>query len=348
MRIRRRSPAAVAGVLLAPLLAPLLSASAAPAAADQGGPGPDAEPSVARVVAISLDGLNPRALRLLGRRDAPVLHRMMRQGAATLNARTERESTMTLPNHTGMVTGRRVEAATGGHGVTWNDERLRPATVQAAAGHPVSSVFDVVHDAGLSTALFASKAKFSLWTRSWPDAIDTSTIVEERDGAVLRAARADLATTPRHLTFVHLTGPDTVAHESGFGSLDYLRAVRAADRRVGRILDTIGSAGLAGETLVVLTSDHGGAPPDHYDPVRPANFRVPFLVVGPDVPAGADLYELNPGYRNPRNRRTSYAAGRQPIRNGHLANLVTDVLGLGAVPDSEHDAAQDLDVFATP
>jgi len=343
MRPRRWSLAALTGLLFAPVLA----TASSPATADLGGPGPDAAPSITRVVAISLDGLNPRALALLGRRDTPVLHRMMRRGASTLNARTEREMTMTLPNHTGMVTGRRIEATTGGHGVTWNDERRSPPTVQAAAGHPVSSVFNVVHDAGLSTALFASKAKFSLWTRSWPEAIDTSLIIEEQDGAVLRAARADLATTSRHLTFVHLAGPDTAGHESGFLSRGYLRAVHAADRRVGRILDTIRDSGVADETMVVLTSDHGGAPPDHYDPARQANFRVPFLVVGPDVPAGADLYDLNPRYRDPRDRRTSYAAGRQPIRNGDLANLVTDVLGLGAVADSEHDAAQDLDVFAT-
>jgi hypothetical protein len=51
------------------------------------------------VVVISIDGLNPRALRALGAAGAGI----MRDGASTLNARTDRDSTMTLPNHTGIV-----------------------------------------------------------------------------------------------------------------------------------------------------------------------------------------------------------------------------------------------------
>ncbi len=343
MRAHRGRIPAVVGALVAPLLA---VAGGTAAQGDRTGPGPDAAPSVTRVVAISVDGLNPRALARLGPRGTPVLHRMMRQGATTLNARTERELTTTLPNHTGMVTGLRVEAATGGHGVTWNDERLRPPTVQAAAGRPVSSVFNVVHDAGMSTALFAAKRKFSLWTRSWPDAIGISKIAAEDDAAVLRAARAELVSAPPNLAFVHLAGPDLAGHDHGFLSPAYLRAVTVADRRVGRILAAIQDSGQAEETMIVLTSDHGGARPGHYDPSRLANFRVPFFVTGPDVPAGTDLYDLNPDYRDPGTRRTGYVATRAPIRNGDLANLVTDVLGLPALSRSEHDAEQDLDVFA--
>ena len=50
----------------------------------------------------------------------------MREGAFTLDARTEREQTRTLPNHTGMLTGRRIDARRGGHGVTYNPDRPQP------------------------------------------------------------------------------------------------------------------------------------------------------------------------------------------------------------------------------
>ena len=75
--------------------------------------GRSADDPVNRVVAISVDGLNPRAIRVLGRSRTPNFHRMMRQGASTLNARTARELTLTLPNHTGMLTGRRIDARRG-------------------------------------------------------------------------------------------------------------------------------------------------------------------------------------------------------------------------------------------
>jgi len=74
--------------------------------------------AVTKVVVVSIDGLMPRAIRELGREGTPNLHRLIAEGASTLNARTERELTITLPNHTGMVTGRRISAAHGGHGVT--------------------------------------------------------------------------------------------------------------------------------------------------------------------------------------------------------------------------------------
>jgi hypothetical protein len=89
----------------------------------------------------------------------------MREGAYTLNARTVREQTATLPNHTAMLTGRRVDDKHGGHG--YSDNVDNGSTVHRAAGHYVASVFDVVHDNGDSTALYASKTKFKLYERTW-------------------------------------------------------------------------------------------------------------------------------------------------------------------------------------
>lgn len=344
MRTPRASLAACAVALLSPLLATVPST---PAGADGTGPGPDPAPSVGQVVVISLDGLDPTALTRLGKRGTPVLHRMIRRGASTLDARTAYEMTTTLPNHTSMVTGRRIAAADGGHGVTWNDDRITPPTVQAAASGPVESVFDVVHDTGKQTALFASKTKFSLWQRSWPLAIDSFEV--ELDNRLLtNAVRRDLRTTDRALTFVHLSDTDVVGHAKGWMSPAYLRAVRQADTYVGRILTALEKAGETDETMVIVTADHGGTGLGHADADVLADYRIPFLVVGPDVPRRTDLYDLNPDYRDPRKGRPTYDANRQPIRNGAVADLVTDVLGLPAVAGSQVDATQDLDVFRTP
>ncbi len=307
-----------------------------------------ADDAVDSVLAISIDGLNPSALERLGVGGTPNLHELMATGASTLNARTEREMTLTLPNHTGMVTGRRVESSTGGHGVTWNDDRRRPATVQAAAGHPVESVWTTVHGAGESAALFASKTKFSLWNRSWPASIDLTRI--QLDNSLLtRAVRRDLRDHTRAFRFVHLSLPDAVGHEEGFMSGPYLKAVTRVDALVGQLLDAVEADPLlAAGTAVILTSDHGGRGEQHGDASDPDNYRVPFIVRGPGIPPGTDLYELNPGFKNPGDRRTTYDQRRQPIRNGDLANLTLDLLDLPAVPGSEHDAALDLDVALQP
>ncbi len=299
------------------------------------------------VLAISIDGMSVAAVQKLGRKQLPNLHRFMRAGASTTNARTEREMTVTLPNHTGMVTGRRIEAATGGHGVTWNDDRLTPATVQAAAGHDVGSVFTAVHDAGGSTALFAAKTKFSLWQRSWPDAIDR-TVIDLDNSALVDQLVDDLA-TERDFRFLHLSPPDAAGHDHGWMSPQYLRAVRRSDRLVGRVVKAVNAdPDRRAGTTIILTSDHGGHGPSHSDVREPDNYRIVFMARGSAVDRGVDLYQINPAYKNPGKRRTTYAQRRQPVRNGMVANLALDLLDLPPVPDSEHDVDQDLRLTAAP
>ena len=117
----------VAASLLGCLLSGPVPARAVPV------PEPVPAPTIEHVLAISVDALNPEALTRLGAARAPNLHRLLAEGASTLNARSQVESTETLPNHTSMVTGRRVAASRDGHGVTWNSHRPG-ATVQTCRG----------------------------------------------------------------------------------------------------------------------------------------------------------------------------------------------------------------------
>lgn len=302
------------------------------ASAPASGTRDDADP---QVLAISIDAFNPKALRRLGHRGAPTFWRLVDEGASTLNARTQRELTVTLPNHTSMVTGRRIKAAADGHGVTWNDDLPgHPLTVQAAAGHDVESLFSVAHQAGLSTALYSTKTKFSLFQSSWPESLDRTTIKEERDGAIVKAVRRDLLRNDRGVTFMHLGLADKTGHAKGFMSPAYLRAVRRLDGLVGRILQDADTRSELDDLTIVLTSDHGGMPgtTSHSAAKDLADYRVPFTVWGPGI-AAADLYDINPGYRDPHRKRTRLA-GRQPVRNGDVANVVLGLVGAGPVPGS--------------
>ncbi len=292
------------------------------------------------VIAISVDGLNPSALTELGAKRLPTFFALIRDGASTLNARTEREVTTTLPNHTGMLTGRPVEGPDG-HRVDFNSDPGR-LTVSSHAGHTIASVFDVARRAGRSTALYASKTKFALFERSW--ATDRSAIDTDNDRLVGRLV-ADLARRPADVSFVHLSAPDDAGHASGFMGAAYLRAVVHVDRLLGRIRRAVdGDPHLRGYTTLILTADHGGrGPHGHSDAGRVDDYRIPFIVVGPGVGAGRDLYELNDDYRDPGRGRPSYA-GRQPVRNGNLADLALDVLGLDPVPGSVFGARDPLDV----
>ena len=62
-----------------------------------------------------------------------------------------------------------------------------------------------------------------------------------------------------------------------------------------------------------------------------------------DAPTRQIIDWKNPDFADPGTSRPSYA-GRQPVRNGDVANLAASLLGLDAVPGSGIDAEQDLTV----
>lgn len=333
----------LACLLVLTLLVPAGSASGQVSAPYEASTHREPAPSATRVIGISVDGLNTEAITRLGSAGAPTFTRLLEEGAGTLNARTEYEQNVTLPNHTSMMTGRRIDRRHGGHGVTWDDDRRR-MTVARAAGHPVRSVFSEVHADGGSTALFSTKEKFALYKRSWKRGIDRF-VVDEDQRRLVRAAIADLESTDRSFTFLHVSLPDRFGHLYGGLSAQYLNAVRRTDRHLGELLAAIDSnARLSDDIAVVLTADHGflDGSRSHSAKVL-SNYRIPFVAWGAGVRAG-DLYDLNPDYRDPGTKRPTYAAERQPVRNGDLGNLALDLLGLQAVPGSELDVAQDLDV----
>lgn len=68
------------------------------------------------------------------------------------------------------------------------------------------------------------------------------------------------------------------------------------------------------------------------------------MVWGPGVPRARNLYALNPSFRDPKGLRPKYS-GKQPILNGDVANLATDVLDLPKVRGSELDASRKLNAF---
>ncbi len=309
---------------------------------------PPPEPLTPMVLAISVDGLNPEAIEVLGRSGAPTLHRLIDEGASTVDARNSDELTITLPNHTGMLTGRGVTGPEG-HGVTFN--RDDGGTLLGVHGSYVPGVFDVAHDHGLRTAFLAEKDKFLFLIRSWDathGADDTTGADDGRDktdldlvgehAAVMDRAVKVVRSGRYDLTFLHLKGPDEAGHASGWLGDRYLEAVRQVDRDLARFLEVVdASPRLRDRLTILITSDHGGprGRTSHSDVRLLANHRIPFIAWGRDVEPGSDLYEINPRRRDPGDRVPPYD-GPQPIRN---LDLRTTALELLALPSSGEGVA---------
>ncbi|MEL6614234.1 MAG: alkaline phosphatase family protein [Bacteroidota bacterium] len=309
---------------------------------------------------MSVDGLRPDAVtRQI--EALPTFVRLRAQSAFTDNARTDPDFSNTLPNHTAQLTGRRVTGPEG-HGWGVNRDSDPGATLHSNREGYLPSVFDVVHDHGLRTGLYASKEKFAIYERSYgpqhgaPDVSGVNNgrakldaYVYERDTEDLVAQFiADIREAPYDYAFVHLRNPDTAGHRWGWRMWSwhpYMRSVRRVDDRLGEILAAIEShPEMAGHTALIMTADHGGSGHSH-GAGDPEDYIIPFYVWAPGVAPG-DLYaRLGSAFADPGRERPGVTDGPGPIRNGSMANLSLAFLGLDPVPGSTIAASGEFEAL---
>jgi hypothetical protein len=311
-------------------------------------------PTVERVIEISVDGLRGDLLEQLIANDPgryPNFLRLKTESAFTFNARTDCNYTETTPNHVTIVTGRPVLQPLGWpptlhHGVS--DNSANPAIIHVynpALGY-VPGVFDAVHDYGLSTAIYVSKTKLSIFDRSYneitgaPDLIGVDNGRDKIDTAYTLTStpaivNALVQEVPRHFTFIHMVELDTAGHNSGWGSETWKDALAGLDANLGIIFSLIDqNPAYQGNTAILLTADHGGGTGGHGNSSAPGNYTIPFFVWGPGMPSGSDLYDLFSNRFNPGPYWLDYTAAQQPLRNGDISNVALSLLGLDPIPGS--------------
>ncbi len=327
--------------------------------------------AVPYVVHMSLDGLGAVYLReyVTNAPDQfPNFVRLKTEGAFTFNARCDYGASETIPNHACMFMGRPALQPSGAlntthHGYLNNSPPVSD-TYHNSGNLNVpykASLFDVIHDHGLSTGFFVGKSKLAICDRSYDslngaldllgedngrDKIDFSFVGDYADyyGTPFTDEIDELLShlttnVPRRYSFVHIAEPDLTGHyNGGWGSANWSNMVRALDFQLGRIIGAIESNPvLSNHTALVITADHGGGGYlsfGHSEPQYLANYTIPFFAWGPGIPAGIDLYALMPNRGNPGTNRTDYNTVPQPIRNGDSGNLALALLGLPSIPGS--------------
>ena len=231
-------------------------------------------PALSHVVILSVDGLRGD---LALRANAPTLRALIAHGSFTVWARTT-DLAVTLPSHTSMLTGVPPEK----HRVDWNVDR--PGRYPAWP-----TLFELARLAGYSTAMAAGKSKFHAFQE--PGALDWSyvpSVSVVTDASVADTAIAYIALHQPEVLFVHLPSVDTAGHQYGWGSPEQLDAITVADASIGRVLDELREAHLMDSTLVIVSSDHGGAGKSHGG-VDPRSRFIPWIAAGPGVCANLDL-----------------------------------------------------------
>ncbi|GAA5114941.1 hypothetical protein GCM10023339_21160 [Alloalcanivorax gelatiniphagus] len=306
------------------------------------------------VVVVAVPGLTSTVVR---GSDVGELARMRDSGASTTNARTVAENTGPDANLVSVLTGRRVFPKGGGHGV--GAKTKLPDTVHAAAGQYVSGIFDLAHNLSNRTMFVSSRQETQLLLRSWnkktggkdPYGVDDGAAkidtfkIKRDDATAVGLWRDRIAKRPARLSVIELSGVLDAGLDGGFRGPTYQKAVRKAFQRVAAIRRSIAKQPeMAGRTLLVVTGTGGAQKSKGSSRDWAESYRVPMWVTGPGVPAGSDLYSLNPAFVSPGKQQVPYS-GSQPIRVGDLTNLVTRTLGLPPVPGSTMDPEQRFQVF---
>lgn len=258
-------------------LAAFIVICAAPAAPAVFGQTTRPAPEIERALIISIDGLRPDVLL---RANAPRITQLYQSGTYTFWARSTAHS-VTLPTHVSLLTGVVPEK----HAIMWNGDMPLAQPVYPSA----ATLFELAKQRGYSTAMVAGKSKFSILDK--PGTIDFKYITPSKksdDADVTAHALRILRAHKPQVIFMHLPGVDNVGHAKGWGTPEQLRAVAAADKCVGQIVDALAELKLLGSTLIIITADHGGAGRTHgADDAR--SRHIPWIAAGPGVRKDFDL-----------------------------------------------------------
>jgi predicted AlkP superfamily pyrophosphatase or phosphodiesterase len=239
------------------------------------------------VVMISLDGFPAYALDDPAM-PIPTLRSLIRSGVTA--RMTTVNPTVTWPNHTTLVTGVRADE----HGLlvngtlsateSWPPVKVEPMIEKTRMVH-ARTVYDVAHDAGLTTAqvdwVAINKAPTITWAfTEWADpegpleqemikagevsADDvrgfTKLNILYRDQVWAKAAVHLIRRHKPNLLLVHFLSLDSTHHRYGPRTLAATSAIAFLDGCVAQILGAVREAGMADRMSVFVVSDHGFRP----------------------------------------------------------------------------------------
>lgn len=260
-----------AAALCALLLAALIVGTARPAGA-QSASTPAAAAAARHVFIISFDGGKPSVMQ---QSKMPTLSALVKEGAATWNAQTIFPSS-TLPSHTSMLTGVGVAK----HQVLWNDWMPERGMV------PVPTCLALAKKSGLVTAMFVGKTKFIHLFQ--PDSLSEFSLPSYQALDVAAAAARYIVAKKPNLCFIHFSDSDGAGHASGWGSPEQIKAFEDEDRALALIKAAIEKAGIADQSAIICSADHGGHDKTH-GTNRPDDMTIPWIAWGAGIKKGVAI-----------------------------------------------------------
>lgn len=233
-------------------------------------------PIVKHVVVIGFDGLSPNGLK---NAITPTFDKIMSEGAYSMHARAVLP-TSSSTNWASMIMGAGPEQ----HGITsnsWEKDNFVLPTVTQSEDFLFPSIFQLIDDQKESAEIGAIYHWSGFGRLFEKGAVDYDINPESEDETAALASAYIKEKKPT-FTFIHFDHVDHGGHEYGHGSPEYFKSVEKADAMLAEVMAAIKASGMADETLVIISADHGGLGKGHGGESL-EEIEIPFILWGKSV-----------------------------------------------------------------
>jgi len=234
------------------------------------------------VVVIGFDGLSPDGLQ---QANTPTFDKLMSEGASTMHARAVLP-TSSSTNWASMIMGAGPEQ----HGITSNswerDNFTLPAVIQSEP-FLFPSIFHLIREqkkSGEIGAIYHWGGFGRLFEKGDVD-FDENPATEEE--TAVNASSYIKVKNPL-FTFIHFDHVDHAGHKYGHGTKEYYTAVEKADSLLAEVMKAIAGSTMAENTMVVISSDHGGTGKGHGGESLD-EIEIPFILWGKGIKKNYDI-----------------------------------------------------------
>ena len=245
------------------------------------------------VIVIGVDALSPDGIQ---NASTPYLDYLVENGASTFAARAVMPSNSS-PNWASMIMGAGPEQ----HGVTsnsWERDDFDLSPTEVGPGGFFPTIFSLFPEQrpDLETVVFYDWPGFGRLFED--DLVNVSYMPDlPRDETEDRVMWAEdtmenaveyVTDMQPGLMFIQLDHVDHFGHQFGHGSEEFYNSIQHVDSLIGNMMDAIEYAGIRDQTVIHITSDHGGIDYGHGG-ATDAEVHIPWIFHGSQVQPGWDL-----------------------------------------------------------
>lgn len=239
------------------------------------------EEKAKHVILIGLDGWGAYSVE---KADMPNVKKLMRDGAYTLKKRSVLPSSSAV-NWASMFMGAGPEL----HGYTeWGSKTPELPSRVIGKNNIFPTVFQLLRDkkpdAEIGCIYDWDGIKYLIDTLSvnhWEQSPD----YKKFPGKLCDMAVAYITEKKPVFAAIIFDEPDHAGHQDGHDTPGYYQTLTRLDGYVGRIVEAIKEAGIADETIIIVTSDHGGINKGHGGKTM-LEMETPFIVSGKNIKKG--------------------------------------------------------------